>query len=157
MESAQSAPALRAQSPALTTLWGWGPYALLAASTVVALALLYSTDPVPYEPAAGLSIFALMYVFAQSIERLLVPVAKAIDLKHPKANQSGTRANLHKTTWLWSLATMLALLASAWFGVLLLTAMGVEDVPRWFDLLVTGLVIGSGTKPLHDLISNLKD
>jgi hypothetical protein len=25
-------------------------------------------------------------------------------------------------------------------------------VPPWIDALVTGLVVGSGTKPLHDLI-----
>ena len=157
MDSAHSAQALRAQLPALASVWGWGPFALVAVASGVSLVLLYSTDPLPYEPSAGVSVLALMYVFAQSIERLLVPVAKGIDLRVPKANQSRTRANLHKTIWLWSLATMFALLASAWFGVLLLTAIGVQDVPRWFDLLITGLVIGAGTKPLHDLISTLKN
>jgi hypothetical protein len=27
---------------------------------------------------------------------------------------------------------------------------------RWVDLVVTGLVVGAGTKPLHDLISNIQ-
>ena len=27
---------------------------------------------------------------------------------------------------------------------------------RWVDLLVTGLAVGGGTKPLHDLVSNLQ-
>jgi hypothetical protein len=157
MDSAHSAQALRAQLPALATVWGWGPFALVALASGVSLVLLYTTDPLPYEPSAGVSVLALLYVFAQSIERLLVPVAKGVDLRVPKANKSGTRQNLQKTVWLWSLATLLALLACAWFGVLLLTAMGVQDVPRWFDLLITGLVIGAGTKPLHDLISMLKN
>jgi hypothetical protein len=26
----------------------------------------------------------------------------------------------------------------------------------WGDLLVTGLVVGAGTKPLHDLVSNIE-
>lgn len=41
------------------------------------------------------------------------------------------------------------------FGVLLLSAIGL-DAPEWFDIVVTGLAIGSGTKPLHDLISNVQ-
>ncbi|MDB5680191.1 MAG: hypothetical protein JWM94_3193, partial [Sphingomonas bacterium] len=28
--------------------------------------------------------------------------------------------------------------------------------PFWADLLVTGLVVGAGTKPLHDLVANLQ-
>jgi hypothetical protein len=33
---------------------------------------------------------------------------------------------------------------------------GSGQPPFWADLLVTGLVVGAGTKPLHDLITKLE-
>lgn len=57
-------------------------------------------------------------------------------------------------------ATVLAMLLSGVLGLYFLQ--GVVDVankPSWlnaFDVLVTGLVIGAGTKPLHDLIKRLE-
>jgi hypothetical protein len=33
---------------------------------------------------------------------------------------------------------------------------GSGQPPFWADLLVTGLVVGAGTKPLHDLVSNIE-
>jgi hypothetical protein len=32
-----------------------------------------------------------------------------------------------------------------------------QSIPLWVDALVTGLVVGTGTKPLHDLISKLQN
>jgi hypothetical protein len=33
---------------------------------------------------------------------------------------------------------------------------GWDAVPAWVDALVTGLVVGSGTKPLHDVLSRVQ-
>jgi hypothetical protein len=41
-------------------------------------------------------------------------------------------------------------------GVGELGAIGVQAAPIWLDIVVTGLAIGSGTKPLHDLIKNIE-
>jgi hypothetical protein len=41
------------------------------------------------------------------------------------------------------------------FGIFLLAACGF-DVPEFWDIALTGLAIGSGTKPLHDLIGNIQ-
>jgi len=35
-------------------------------------------------------------------------------------------------------------------------ANGSGQPPFWADLLVTGLVVGAGTKPLHDLVANIE-
>ena len=35
-------------------------------------------------------------------------------------------------------------------------ANGSGQPPFWADLLVTGLVVGAGTKPLHDLLTNIE-
>jgi hypothetical protein len=59
---------------------------------------------------------------------------------------------------LWAVASGIGMVISGGTGLLLLHAIdkGKWDVPRWFDVLATGLVIGGGTKPLHDLISNIQ-
>jgi hypothetical protein len=74
----------------------------------------------------------------------------------------------------WALATVLGLLLSATLGMYLLHIVGLRGdglgpsgswagglftapgFRHMLDLLVTGLAIGGGTKPLHDLISNLQ-
>jgi len=74
----------------------------------------------------------------------------------------------------WALATILGLLLSATLGLYLLHIVGLRSdglaadgtwtagignaagIRHMLDLLVTGLAIGGGTKPLHDLISNLQ-
>ena len=74
----------------------------------------------------------------------------------------------------WALATVLGLLLSATLGIYLLHIVGLRSdglvkngiwaagllgaagIRHMIDLLVTGLAIGGGTKPVHDLISNLQ-
>jgi hypothetical protein len=55
----------------------------------------------------------------------------------------------------WALATGIAMFACGAFGIRLLTTLGF-DAPAFWDIAITGLAVGSGTKPLHDLISNLQ-
>jgi len=57
---------------------------------------------------------------------------------------------------MWAIASFLAMLASGSLGLMLLRSVGLTGAPAWADIFVTGLAIGSGTKPLHDLISNLQ-
>jgi hypothetical protein len=60
----------------------------------------------------------------------------------------------------WAVATALALVVCGGLKILLLSA--IVDTTRggtpsrWGDLLVTGLVVGAGTKPLHDLVSTIQ-
>ena len=137
--------------------------------------------------AAGTSTFALLYVYAQAIERVLVPVSwfgggflpggstkKSVQQNRQRTvtaaladPASGTkaeeaakathaadqyRANLTATTF--GVASLLAFVAVGYSGSLLLNIMGVHT-DDWVDLLVTGLAIAGGTKPLHDLIDNV--
>jgi hypothetical protein len=46
------------------------------------------------------------------------------------------------------------MLVSGYTGLFLLTTVGLH-VTGWLDVLVTGLAVAGGTKPLHDLISNI--
>ena len=59
----------------------------------------------------------------------------------------------------WGVATGLAFLLCAQLNITLMQAVrasGSGAPPFWADLLVTGLVVGAGTKPLHDLVSNIE-
>jgi len=158
--------------------------------------------------SASVGAFALLYVMAQAIERILVPVSwfgggflgglgdnaganakslrgkvtavianstkTALAQRHrvtalaaldrpddPDAAQAATnakhevdqyRANLTAITF--GLAAFLAMMVSGYVGIFLLHIVGLRTA-GWLDLLVTGLAIAGGTKPLHDLISNV--
>ena len=59
----------------------------------------------------------------------------------------------------WGVATGLAFLLCAELNITLMQAVrasGSGAPPFWADLLVTGLVVGAGTKPLHDLLSSIE-
>ena len=59
----------------------------------------------------------------------------------------------------WGVATGLAFLLCAGLNITLMQAVranGSGAPPFWADLLVTGLVVGAGTKPLHDLVSSIE-
>ena len=59
----------------------------------------------------------------------------------------------------WGVATGLSFLLCAKLNITLMEAVaanGSAQPPFWADLLVTGLVVGAGTKPLHDLVTNIE-
>jgi hypothetical protein len=63
------------------------------------------------------------------------------------------RANL--TVLIFGTSALFAMIISGYLKAGLLRTVGESGIPAWVDIAVTGLVIGAGTKPLHDLISNI--
>jgi len=154
------------------TIWGlafwWNPLKLVLAA--------------PATLAAGVSVFALLYIAAQAVERLLEPLS-SLDPATPKAevarDQSVASALASPTTPLlnaaaaaqaaleklrqnkavlfWGLATLAGMVMSALTGIYLLDiVIETPQPPPPLDILVTGLVVGGGTKPLHDLITRIE-
>jgi hypothetical protein len=91
-------------------------------------------------------------------------VAGAINGAHKATADEAARAQellerirMNRALLAWTLTSAVAMAASGYLGLRLLaaTADGAERV-RLFDVVITGLVVGGGTKPLHDLISNLQ-
>ena len=102
------------------------------------------------------------------------------------AEKEHHRSQANRAVLMWALASTLAMVVCAWVGIFLLrsvetpastataaststaasTLTNVSGSPvkkapssppnRWVDLVVTGLVVGAGTKPLHDLITNIQ-
>lgn len=56
----------------------------------------------------------------------------------------------------FGLAAAIAMVACGYLGVFFLHSLGVTSTGIVLDLLITGLAVGGGTKPLHDLISNVQ-
>jgi hypothetical protein len=166
-------------------LAGWGLYELLPTPT--------------FRPNPGTSVFALLFVFAAAIERVIEPLSFIADsgsvpeeggvaaAEGTKADAVGSRnaalaaarqattlaeqtAKLeeavrwerlieqirrNKAVVIWGVACALGSLISGALGVFLLRTLGYE-AHALVDVMISGLAIGSGTKPLHELIKSLQ-
>jgi hypothetical protein len=99
-------------------------------------------------PEDTTTVFAVTVVLAAGVERLIEPFTRWI------GRSKSHVAN--RTVLIWGLATAVATVASAISGFYLLHSIaGVtwDGIPVWADALITGLIVGSGTKPVHDLIT----
>jgi hypothetical protein len=56
----------------------------------------------------------------------------------------------------WTLASVLGMVLCGLFGLFMLRLVGLSGVPKWVDIVITGIAVGSGTGPLHDLITNVQ-
>jgi hypothetical protein len=57
---------------------------------------------------------------------------------------------------LFGTGALLGMVGCGYLHAFFLKTVGVSGIQPWVDLLITGLVVGGGTKLLHDLISNLQ-
>jgi hypothetical protein len=184
-------------APAASSV-GWlvGCYLAIAVGALLSVGVWAWRNPAQFAPAAGISVFAPLYILAQAIERLIdplnsfvagkapdaagttadgTPIAAGRSVKKREAVHNVNRAIMRGSSqsaadWqavvdqirvntallAWTLASVLAMLACGLFGLYMMRAVGFDAVPKWADVVITGLAVGSGTKPLHDLISNLQ-
>ena len=159
------------------TFWVVLAYVVMGAGVLAGWLLWKYVKPLNFVPVQGMSIFAALYIFAQIIERVMEPfsslLGSAKDDKQvkftkkealqqfaqepsPKTRALVAQVRRNRTVIIWAIASLLAMLASGGLGLFLLRSVGLKGAPVAVDVLVTGLAIGSGTKPLHDLISNLQ-
>jgi hypothetical protein len=153
----------------------WALVGLLLAGLVLSILLnAVGWTTRAFQPAqdatANFALFAGFYVAAQVIERLLEVVSPLLPpWKLPGADEAAkvAHAKADRAAVSLGLATLCGVVASCGFGLYFLTAVGigvettdagtVSNVPHTIDAMVTGLTIGAGTKPLHDLISNIQN
>jgi NADPH:quinone reductase-like Zn-dependent oxidoreductase len=154
----------------------------------------------------GLTIFAVFFVAASAIERLIEPLTlfygqdkKAdLDAKAAKAKETVEAAYVAQAAYLsaddagktvakskfdeaksvaqnalvqaatakagankitgnravvvWGAASAIGILGASMLKLYLLKQVGIASPPRPMELLATGLIIGAGTKPMHDLV-----
>ena len=162
-------------SPSLKNV-GWS-YVLVILAGIVAWWIYTKSDPAPLIVNADtFSVFAPFYIAAQAIERFLEPAASRWNpttgqkgkLKDAKEANAGVKAaelalakaKASRAIPLWAAASILGLLVCSSLGLGLIAAVSSEvpksEFVRTVDVLLTGLAVGAGTKPLHDLISGLE-
>lgn len=132
-----------------------------------------------FEVSSEMSIFAGLVVVTAAVERFMEPftrwmpgktaqqrydwavaamengVGSTVAAAKAKAERDQARSDKGMITW--GLATGVSTVLAAAGGFYLLRMLAADAdwnvVPNYIDALVTGLVIGSGTKPVHDLIT----
>ncbi|MEO3744381.1 hypothetical protein [Plantactinospora sp. B5E13] len=136
------------------------------------------------QPPDTVAVFGVLIVFAAAVERILEPFSRWLPgrgaeatlqrLTAELANRPATateraslgqlreradRARGNRTIVAWGIATAVATVASTAGGFYVLHAIAGpewEGLPVWIDGIVTGIMVGSGTKPLHDLITRIQ-
>jgi hypothetical protein len=116
-----------------------------------------------------------LFILALAIERALEPFSRKLgpdttnakdkrDAPDRKASDAECQSAIEMRRRLtavvtWGVATGLSFVLCAKLNITLMEAVaanGSGQPPFWADLLVTGLVVGAGTKPLHDLVTNIE-
>ncbi|TDC39782.1 hypothetical protein E1211_03190 [Micromonospora sp. 15K316] len=159
-------------------------FGLLAAGGFVAWTVWSSgANPAKIEPSDTTAVFLTLLVFAAALERLVEPFSRWLPGRRDEAASERTlaaatnradvsteavaaartavaRARANRTIVAWGLASGLATVASSATGFYVLHAVAGPDwngLAVWIDAIITGVMIGSGTKPLHDLISRAQN
>jgi hypothetical protein len=157
-------------------------FLLVALGTAAAYAFnRWGNHAAPFQIGNQTSAYAGIVVFAGAVERFIEPFSHflpgsktkndyentvaAMTNGHPAvslrevaaAKASQDRAQADRTVLMWGLATGIAAAVTGASGFYLLHMIAANgwtvDIPLWVDAMVTGLVVGTGTKPLHDLIT----
>jgi hypothetical protein len=161
-------------------------YTVLAVGIAVAAFLaawgLHGNTSSTYRIDSNWGAFTGLFILALAIERALEPFsrrlgpdttkaknARDVHLARAQADDQAMVAVEHKLSVdkcrrltavvTWGVATALAFLLCSELNITLMQAVraGTSAAPPfWADLLVTGLVVGAGTKPLHDLVTNIE-
>ena len=136
----------------------------LAASAYFAAWSLHGNSSSTYRIDNQWGALAGLFILALAIERALEPFSRKLG---PDPTEAKDKGDLHAievkrrltAVVAWGAATGLAFLLCTKLNITLMQAVradGSGQPPFWADLLVTGLVVGAGTKPLHDLVSNIE-
>ena len=155
---------------------------IVAISAVVAVLVYESREPSRIVFGEGWSALAGIYILTQATERLLEPVSRVLlptapakdELAGAMATATNTgsvadanaaaeskakleRLTRDRTILFWGISTGVGLLVSGLFGIMLFWGIAQEGAPEpWLDVLATGLVVGGGSKSLHDLITRIE-
>jgi len=129
--------------------------------SLIIVAILYAGGigtqiHLPITPASGVSIFAIFYLMAQFDERLVEPFSNS----WPFGGHDDPKDQAQKSARvvsLWCLASGIGIVL-CYVTVGLMQEVGVSfvlstAVGHFWDAVISGVIVGGGTKPLHDLIN----
>jgi hypothetical protein len=145
-----------------------GALAVLAVSVVVAVGIAVALNVggwtgTPFKPPGGsvnASVFAGLYAGAQILERAMEFVVPLLPVPIPTTGSDAEKVaqvKADRAKWTLGVTSILGVVISCAFGLFFLETIGIHSGSNTVDTLVTGLLIGAGTKPLHDFISTLQN
>ena len=94
----------------------------------------------------------IFYFLAQAIERILelIDSVSSIIWNIPEKDEGNKKKK--KMVWMWLLATLFGFAFCYTLKLQLMLRLNME-VATWVDYFFTSLILGSGTKPVHDIIA----
>ncbi len=98
---------------------------------------------------------ALFYFMAQVIERILELVDVLAGFFIDEKEEKNKKQHKIKSVVMWVLACLIALAFALWLDLHIMARMDVQVAP-FIDCLLTALVLGSGTKPVHDVLKLIR-
>jgi len=103
------------------------------------------------------SMFALLYILAQAVERVVELISDFNLWGDPKSSDAFI---LHRrAAALWILSSILGMIVCYWFDIdffrFLIPAGATQPVSVSHGI-ISGIIVGSGTKPVHDVISGIE-
>lgn len=176
VEEAAAAPSMPAGAGAILSAFG-----IVAVGAGIAYAMPATH---PFRINNAMTAYVALLVFAAAVERLLEPFShwlpgtrarndyeasiaammngwpNATLYSVARAKAGLDRAIGNRAVIIWGLATAISTVVASASGFYLLRMVNADTwnptVSPWLDALVTGLIVGSGTKPLHDVISRVQ-
>lgn len=147
--------------PSLKFASGYVPYAGVVAATAALerllepLSNLLMNTQVQVDKKAAASTKAIAQTAGANPDLDIADVhAKTQDAADAQAKVNTQKAN--RAVFFWAIASICGIGISGGFGFFLLQSIATTGVNPYLDLVVTGLTIGAGTKPTHDLITSLQ-
>lgn len=130
---------------------------IVAGLGVVVALLMTVTGALTFRVDSAWEAYAGLIILAFAIERVVQPFSDALG-PVPNNNTKAKVAKANTAVVTWGFATALGMIASAALkaGALATVAASSTIPNRWLDVVVTGLVLGAGTKPIHDMLSQVQ-
>jgi hypothetical protein len=120
-------------------------------------------------PAAGATASGAKSVITKqtAVEKRDASLADALNSPTPAALKTAAEAQAlvdriraNRGLLAWTFTSAVAMTGAGLLGLKLIASISSDPphaAPLWLDTVVTGLAIGGGTKPLHDLIAGLQE
>ncbi len=99
-------------------------------------------------------VLALLYVLAQAVERIVELLSEFKIWGDPDSTDPSIKR--HRTIWLWILASAFGIAVCSVFSVNFVQMLTASVRHPYLSVLLSGIIVGSGSKPVHDLITVLE-
>ncbi len=103
------------------------------------------------------TIFATLTILAQAVERIVELISNFSIWGDPSSADPAVRHR--RAIFLWCVSSTLGIIICIAFSVDFFSVLPTSDLPAWASWLhmsMSGIIVGSGTKPVHDLIVGIE-